>query len=89
AMAALNRDLRDLDAAYSSERESLLTARYTYAERELGARHRVVTRLDGRLPYGEDLIKHSFVAYYLDPQRDKAVLIENLNESAIFLSGKT
>lgn len=88
ALRGLNLDLRDLNAAYADARESLISARYYYAARELAIRHRVATRLDGRLPYGEDLIKHSFVTYFLDPRGNKNYLVENLNESAIFLSGQ-
>ncbi|MBR8332664.1 hypothetical protein KDW69_13540 [Burkholderia ambifaria] len=88
ALRGLNLDLRDLNAAYADARESLINVRYYYAARELAIRHRVATRLDGRLPYGEDLIKHSFVTYFLDPRRNKNYLVENLNESAIFLSGQ-
>ncbi|MDP9587180.1 hypothetical protein [Burkholderia ambifaria] len=88
ALRGLNLDLRDLNLAYVNERDSLINARYYFAARELAVRHRVATRLDGRLPYGEDLIKHSFAAYFLDPLHDKNHLVENLNESAIFLSGQ-
>lgn len=85
----LNLHLRILSEIFLQEKNELLEAQHYYAAKELADRHRLVSRLDGRLPLGEDLIKHSFVAYFLDPSRNKNYLIENLSETAVFLGGRT
>jgi len=84
----LNHDMEDLTSTYAMEKNLLNEGRFYFATRELAARQRSVTRLDGRLPLGEDLIKHSFISYFAEPMRDKSHLIENLRETAVFLSGR-
>ena len=89
AFSRLDEELKNMSALYIQERERLLTSQFYYAGQELAARHRVSSRVDGRLPLGEDLIKHSFVAYFIEPSRNINYLVENLLETAKFLDGRT
>ncbi|CAG4895511.1 hypothetical protein [Paraburkholderia saeva] len=89
AVRALEAAVISLNDTYKEEKNDLMIARYTLAANELAARHRLATRLDARLSVGEDLIKHSFAAYFIDPLRSKDALVENLRQSGVFLSGCT
>jgi hypothetical protein len=81
--------MRDLNNTYISEKTAIVQTQFNYAAQELEARQRVTSRVDGRMSLGDDLIKHSFVAYFIDPLRNQNTLIENLRETAKFLDGQT
>jgi len=89
SITQLNKDMENLFSTYTVEKNTLGERRYFFATRELAARQRSITRLDARLPLGEDLIKHAFISYFTDPMQNKSHLIENLREIAVFMSGRT
>ncbi|WP_250522931.1 MULTISPECIES: hypothetical protein [unclassified Caballeronia] len=89
ALRGLTSALQELNDYYVSEKSALIEAQFNYAAQELEARQRVTSRVEGRVSLGDDLIKHSFIAYYLDPLQSKTTLAENLREAAKFLDGKT
>ncbi|MFM0060970.1 hypothetical protein PQR64_35690 [Paraburkholderia phytofirmans] len=81
--------MQELNTTYISEKTSIIQAQFNYAAQELEARQRITSRVDGRISLGDDLIKHSFVAYFIDPTRNRNTLTENLRETAKFLDGQT
>lgn len=90
ALTSLRKAIYDLNETYIEEKRVVIETQFNHAARELEARQRITSRIDGRLSIGDDLIKHSFIAYFLDPApKRREDLVQNLQESAKFLGGAT
>jgi hypothetical protein len=89
ALEIATNQLNSLIIDFNAEKFTQLKRIEYSSIRELSARQRVVSRLDSRLPYGEDLIKLSFISFVSDPSRNTSILKENLREIGYWLEGKT